>query len=174
MRELKDLVIAYAKQETIDPLKGLGRYVGYGLAGALLIGTGVCFLAIGLLRALQGNRGWLFHGNWSWVPYAIDVVALVDRRRTRLDRSFESIAQAQEEQDTMSKPAAVADRKITRDDIEAKLRELQGEVDQRAEAAKVPAIAIAVGVAVVTIAAAYFFGRRKGKRRQTVLEIRRI
>ena len=36
------------------------------------------------------------------------------------------------------------------------------------------AIAIAVGVVVVTIAAAYLLGRRKGKRRQTVLEIRRI
>ena len=77
VRELKDLVIAYAKQETVEPLKGLGRYVGYGLAGALLMGTGVCFLAIGLLRALQGNRGWLFHGNWSWMPYAIDVILLI-------------------------------------------------------------------------------------------------
>ena len=77
VRELKDLVIAYAKQEATDPLKGLGRYVGYGLAGALLLGTGFSFLAIGLLRALEGNRGWLFHGNWSWVPYAIDVVGLV-------------------------------------------------------------------------------------------------
>lgn len=76
-RELKDLVIAYAKQEAADPLKGLGRYVGFGLAGALLMGTGISFLAIGVLRALQGNRGWLFHGNWSWVPYVIDVVALV-------------------------------------------------------------------------------------------------
>jgi hypothetical protein len=76
VRELKDLVIAYAKQETIEPLKGLGRYVGYGLAGALLIGTGVSFLAIGLLRLLQGNRGWIFHGNWSWVPYAIVVILL--------------------------------------------------------------------------------------------------
>ena len=76
-RELKALVIAYAKQETADPLKGLGRYVGFGIAGALLMGTGFSFLAIGLLRALQGNPGWLFHGNWSWVPYAIDVVALV-------------------------------------------------------------------------------------------------
>ena len=76
-RELKDLVIAYAKQEATDPLKGLGRFVGFGLAGALLIGTGISFLAIGLLRALEGNRGWLFHGNWSWVPYGIDIVALV-------------------------------------------------------------------------------------------------
>ena len=73
-----------------------------------------------------------------------------------------------------AKSAAVPDRKITRDDIESKLRELQGDVGQRTEAAKVPAIAIAVGVVVVTIAAAYLLGRRKGKRRQTVLEIRRI
>jgi hypothetical protein len=73
-----------------------------------------------------------------------------------------------------AKPVVAPDRKITRDDIEAKLREIQGDVNDRAEAAKVPAIAIAVGVAVVAIAAAYFLGRRKGKRRQTVLEIRRI
>jgi hypothetical protein len=74
----------------------------------------------------------------------------------------------------MSPNSVVADRKITKDDIEAKLREIQGDIGERTEAAKVPAIAIAVGVAVVTIAAAYFLGRRKGKRRQTVLEIRRI
>lgn len=74
-----------------------------------------------------------------------------------------------------AKPTDVAEhKKITRDDIEAKLRELQGEVGERTEAAKVPALAIAVGVVVVTIAAAYLLGRRKGKRRQTVLEIRRI
>ena len=73
-----------------------------------------------------------------------------------------------------AKPVVAPDRKITRDDIEAKLRDIQGDVSQRADAAKVPAIAIAVGVAVVTIAAAYFLGRRKGRRRQTVLEIRRI
>jgi hypothetical protein len=73
-----------------------------------------------------------------------------------------------------AKPLVAPERKITRDDIEAKLRELRGDVSERTEAAKVPAIAIAVGVAVATIAAAYFLGRRKGKRRQTVLEIRRI
>ena len=73
-----------------------------------------------------------------------------------------------------AKTAVLPDRKITRDDIEAKLQELRGEVDQRAEAAKVPAIAVAIGLAVVTIAAAYLLGRRKGKKRQTILEIRRI
>ena len=76
VRELKDLVIAYAKQEATDPLKGLARYVGFGLAGALLLGTGVGFLAVGLLRLLQDQRGWLVHGNWSWVPYVTVVVVL--------------------------------------------------------------------------------------------------
>jgi hypothetical protein len=70
--------------------------------------------------------------------------------------------------------AAVPGQKITRDDIESKLRELQGEVSERAEATRVPAIAVAVGVVFVAIAAAYVFGRRKGRRRQTVLEIRRL
>ena len=66
------------------------------------------------------------------------------------------------------------DGKITKGDIESKLRELQGEVSERAEATRVPAIAVAVGVVFVAIAAAYVFGRRKGRRRQTVLEIRRL
>jgi hypothetical protein len=75
IRELKELVIAYAKQETLDEMKGLGRYVAYGVGGALLIGTGVMFLAIGALRALEGDSsGRHFTGNWSWAPYAIVVV----------------------------------------------------------------------------------------------------
>jgi hypothetical protein len=73
-----------------------------------------------------------------------------------------------------TKPVVLPDRKITRDDIESKLKELQGEVGQKAEAAKIPAIAIAVGVVVLSIAVSYALGRRKGKRRQTVLEIRRL
>ncbi len=67
-----------------------------------------------------------------------------------------------------------SDKKITREDLEAKLRELRGEVDERVEATKTPAIVIAVGVVVVTVVAAYWMGRRRGKKRQMVLEIRRL
>jgi hypothetical protein len=63
---------------------------------------------------------------------------------------------------------------ITRADIEAKFGELRGEVDQRAQAAKVPAVAVAVGAVVLTLVTAYWLGKRKGKKRQLVLEIRRI
>lgn len=77
VRELKELVVAYAKQETVEPLKGLGRYVGFGIGGALLLGVGLFFLAIGALRALQTETGTRFTGNWSWAPYAIVLVGLV-------------------------------------------------------------------------------------------------
>ncbi len=63
---------------------------------------------------------------------------------------------------------------ITRADIEAKFAELRGEVDEKTEAAKVPAIAIAAGAAVLTVVVVFWLGKRKGKKRQMVLEIRRI
>ena len=75
IRELKELVIAYAKQETVDPIAGLWRYVAFGIGGALLLGLGILFLAMSALRALQGTGSDPnFTGNWTWVPYAIVVV----------------------------------------------------------------------------------------------------
>lgn len=77
VRELHSLVVSYAKQETVEPLRALGRYAGFGLAAALLIGTGVIFLQIGLLRLLTDQAGSVFDGNFSWVPYAIVVVVSI-------------------------------------------------------------------------------------------------
>jgi hypothetical protein len=74
----------------------------------------------------------------------------------------------------VSAKAVEAPKKITRDDIEAKLEELRGDVDERTEAARIPALAVAIGATVLTICVAYWLGRRRGKKRQMVLEIRRI
>ncbi|MGZ4713000.1 MAG: phage holin family protein [Acidimicrobiia bacterium] len=74
--ELWELVVAYFRQETTEPLKALGRVVGFGVAGSLLIGTGVVLAAVGALRVLQYETD-AFHGNWSFVPYAIVIVALI-------------------------------------------------------------------------------------------------
>jgi uncharacterized protein YfaP (DUF2135 family) len=63
---------------------------------------------------------------------------------------------------------------INRSDIEGKLREIRGEVDSTTNAAK-PAVMAVAGVAVVlVIGAAYLLGRRKGKKKSTVVEIRRV
>jgi hypothetical protein len=64
--------------------------------------------------------------------------------------------------------------KITRGDIEAKLREMRGEVEQTAEAAKAPIMAIAGGVAAAVVVLAFLLGKRRGRRKSTVVEIRRV
>lgn len=72
--ELKDLATAYARQETIDPLKGLGRFLGWGVGGAIVLGTGVMLLMLAGLRALQTQTDTTFTGSLSWLPYLITVV----------------------------------------------------------------------------------------------------
>lgn len=69
--ELFELAKAYAKQETIDPLKGLGRFVGFGVGGAIALGIGVTLLMLSGLRALQTETSTTFTGSWSWAPYGI-------------------------------------------------------------------------------------------------------
>lgn len=68
--ELKEMVTDYAKQETVDPLKNLGKWVGYSLAGAVFIILGVLLLVLGLLRLVQEEAGWA-QGGKSWIPYLI-------------------------------------------------------------------------------------------------------
>lgn len=72
-----DLVKAYAKQETLGPIKGAGRWLGAGVAGALCIGIGLVLLSLALLRLLQEETGDVFDGNWSFVPYVITLLVLL-------------------------------------------------------------------------------------------------
>lgn len=74
--ELKDLTVTYAKQETVDPLKGLGRFVGFGVGGSFVLGLGLCLLGLAVLRALQTETGDTFAGNWSFVPYLVTILVL--------------------------------------------------------------------------------------------------
>ncbi len=74
--ELWDLVVLYFKQETVVPLKSLGRYIGLGVLGSFLMGLGVVFCTVAALRALQVTTD-VFDGNWTWVPYLIVVVLLL-------------------------------------------------------------------------------------------------
>jgi hypothetical protein len=77
VRELWELIVAYFQQETVVPLRQLGRYIVFGVLGALLLGVGVLLLAMSALRALQEETGTTFSGNWSWAPYGIMFVALL-------------------------------------------------------------------------------------------------
>jgi hypothetical protein len=69
--EAVQLTIDYLKQETLTPLKGLGRFLAWGLAGSLAIAIGLVLLLVGVLRLLQDETGTSLTGNWSWVPYFV-------------------------------------------------------------------------------------------------------
>ncbi len=63
---------------------------------------------------------------------------------------------------------------IQRDDLEAKMRELQGEVTETRESAATTLLTVGAIVVVGVIAVAFLLGRRKGKKRTTVVEVRRL
>ena len=63
---------------------------------------------------------------------------------------------------------------VSRDDIEAKLRELRGEVDSVGERAKGGAVVVGAVAAVAILATVYLLGRRRGKKRTTIVEVRRV
>lgn len=65
-------------------------------------------------------------------------------------------------------------KEITRDDIERKFRELSGEVEQAQDSAKSYALVVGAVAAVAVVGVAYLLGRRRGRKRSTVVEIRRI
>jgi hypothetical protein len=75
--ETLQLVIDYVKQETLDPLKGLGRFVLFGVAGSVALAIGLVILSVAFLRVLQTETGSTFSGNWSWAPYLICTVVVV-------------------------------------------------------------------------------------------------
>lgn len=72
--DLWQLLRDYAKQETIDPLKSIGRFLGYGLAAALSMGLGILFGAVAVIRALQTETGDALTGSLNWVPYVVGLV----------------------------------------------------------------------------------------------------
>jgi len=90
LRELIDLVRAYARQETIGELRGTWRWLAWGSVGAVSILLGLLFFLVGVLRLIQAefidaNSG------LTWLPYFIVVgitVALIIFSQSRIKQPF--------------------------------------------------------------------------------------
>lgn len=70
--------------------------------------------------------------------------------------------------------AAPATQRITRDDLEAKFREAVDETRREVASAKATVMTIAALGAVIIVTVAFLMGRRRGRKRTTVVEIRRM
>jgi hypothetical protein len=70
--------------------------------------------------------------------------------------------------------AAQADERVSPKDIETKLRQIRGQFERTTESARSGLVTAGVVGAVALVTVAYVLGRRRGRRRSTVVEIRRV
>jgi hypothetical protein len=64
--------------------------------------------------------------------------------------------------------------RVSLSDVENKLRDLGSSAESLASDAAPPTIGVFVAVGAAVVAAVYLLGRRRGRRRASVLEIRRV
>ena len=64
--------------------------------------------------------------------------------------------------------------RVTRDDIESRLRALQDNVTGRVEQRKTQIVAVAGAAVVAVLVITFWLGARRGRRLSTVVEIRRV
>ncbi|HEX6310115.1 MAG TPA: hypothetical protein VF152_00645 [Acidimicrobiia bacterium] len=74
----------------------------------------------------------------------------------------------------MSTSADRRDRPITRADLEAKLGQIRDATESGSEGAR--GVGIVVGVVAVTavVVVAFWLGNRRGRKRRTIVEVRRV
>ena len=70
------MLVNYAKQETIDPLKTLAKYLGLGFGGSVLVFLGFFFLSLGVLRGMQSVDTFEGVGLGSVVPYLVTMLVM--------------------------------------------------------------------------------------------------
>ena len=66
------------------------------------------------------------------------------------------------------------DGRVEISDIRAKLEEIRGETAERTEAVKPKIMTLAIAGGVALVAVAFVLGRRRGRRKSTWVEIRRL
>jgi hypothetical protein len=67
-----------------------------------------------------------------------------------------------------------ANEPITRDQIEAKFRELTGDVSEEVESSKSQVVTVGLAIGVALVAVVFLIGRRNGRRKSAIVEVRRV
>lgn len=82
--DLKTLVTDYAKQQTVEPLKHLGKWAGFGIGGGIMLIIGAFLSSLGVLRLFQKmsfltkeEDGVMVDTWWTFLPYVLTFVILI-------------------------------------------------------------------------------------------------
>ena len=130
------------------------------------------FLGLSGLRALQDETGDTFTGDWSWVPYLIMFVALLVGAGARVARPHRP--QGREGVRMSMRPVPAPTSRSPAPTSRRKLAQIRGVADDTTEVAedatKTGLVVAGVGVVVVV----FLLGRGRGRKKSTIVEIRRI
>lgn len=72
-----DLLKEYARQELLEPLRPIPRWIAFGVLGSILLMVAGISLTIAALRVLQEETGTVFTGNVNWAPHGITLCGAV-------------------------------------------------------------------------------------------------
>ena len=87
--DLVDSVKQYARQETIDPIRGAARWVAVGTLASVCLGLALVFFSLAVLRLSQFIGGESLSESWSFIHYFITfviVAALVALSLSRIQQ----------------------------------------------------------------------------------------
>ena len=79
-----------------------------------------------------------------------------------------------EEEDLAEREQLMTQQRITRDDLESRFRQLQDNVQGRVEDKKQTLLSGGIVAGVLLLVIFFLLGKRRGKRKTTLVEIRRI
>ena len=74
LNEFVSLTVGYAKEQTVDPIRGLGRYLLFGVIGAFMIAIGWGLTALAAIRLVQAETGNHLRGSLTWIPYTSGLI----------------------------------------------------------------------------------------------------
>lgn len=79
-----------------------------------------------------------------------------------------------EEEDLAEREPMMSQQRITRDDLETRFRQLQDSVQGRVEDKKQTLMTAGIVAGVVLLLIVFLLGSRRGKKKTTLVEIRRV
>lgn len=76
MADVVETVKEYARQETVEPIRGAARWVAVGTVASLCLGVAMLYAALAVLRLSQDLGGSALDGSWSFLHYLVTAVVL--------------------------------------------------------------------------------------------------